>query len=229
MKIIFSPHIDDAFLSLGGSILDWKEKGENILVVNVFSVSNYTQYGIGEAEEVTEERKKEEIKVQKKTGVSSVFLDFPEALLRGYEMQKKEPYYPNKLNKKAEKKWFPQIKEVLFSYFKEEEEVYFPLAIGNHVDHLLVREAGRSFLKKKEKKGTVWFYEDIPYAQRYKLPENFIKKMGLNSFKKEIDLSRKVGIVKEYNSQVEEKWIEELREYAKKIYRKGGERLWNFS
>jgi LmbE family N-acetylglucosaminyl deacetylase len=50
--------------------------------------------------------------------------------------------------------------------------VYFPLAVGNHVDHQLCREVALSFLAEErawvmpapEMPGRLSFYEDFPYA-----------------------------------------------------------------
>ena len=39
MKQIISPHIDDAMLSLGGSILNWLKEGEQVRIIDVFSIS----------------------------------------------------------------------------------------------------------------------------------------------------------------------------------------------
>ena len=54
----------------------------------------------------------------------------------------------------------------------EPQKVYFPLAVGNHVDHQLCRDAGvallaeaRSWIMPGPKwAGNVVFYEDFPYA-----------------------------------------------------------------
>ena len=54
----------------------------------------------------------------------------------------------------------------------EPQMVYFPLAVGNHVDHQLVREVGLAMLGERRRwvmpgpsfVGRLSFYEDFPYA-----------------------------------------------------------------
>jgi len=54
----------------------------------------------------------------------------------------------------------------------EPQKVYFPLGVGNHVDHQLLREVGIALLEEgrrwvmpgPEYTGIVTFYEDFPYA-----------------------------------------------------------------
>ena len=54
----------------------------------------------------------------------------------------------------------------------EPQKVYFPLGIGNHVDHQLLREVGIALLEEGRRwvmpgpdyTGIVTFYEDFPYA-----------------------------------------------------------------
>ena len=65
MKIIISPHIDDAALALGGSLLNWLRAGERVYVLNVFSLcaeSYYDTSGL-QNEEKTRLRKKEEVRI----------------------------------------------------------------------------------------------------------------------------------------------------------------------
>ena len=57
---VISPHIDDAFLSLHTYLSKLKEQGEDILVVNVFSRTNFSKIGTS-VEEKTRYRKQEEL------------------------------------------------------------------------------------------------------------------------------------------------------------------------
>ena len=135
-KIIFSPHIDDAFFSLGGSILKWKSEGEEVVVVDVFSKSNFTFEGLKEVDEVTQLRKQEELKNIEVSGSKVNFIDFPEALLRGHNLG--ESYPQGVIDEDLV--YIEKIKEVILEYDCEGNELYFPLAVGNHTDHQLVHK-----------------------------------------------------------------------------------------
>ena len=97
---------------------------------------------------------------------SIVFLDLPDAVFRGYEGDAQlfgpvrdgdEP--PTDLLRREIARLEPQ-------------RVYFPLGIGNHVDHVLVRRAAAALLAEArpwQMAGPDWasavaFYEDFPYA-----------------------------------------------------------------
>jgi len=97
---------------------------------------------------------------------SIVFLDLPDAVFRGYE---------------GDAQLFGDVRpgdaapiELLRREIArlEPQRVYFPLGVGNHVDHVLVRRAAAALLHEPrawEMVGPDWassvaFYEDFPYA-----------------------------------------------------------------
>jgi LmbE family N-acetylglucosaminyl deacetylase len=97
---------------------------------------------------------------------SIVFLDLPDAVFRGYEGD-------------AELLGAPREDDVSpFEILRREivrlepQNVYFPLGVGNHVDHQLCREAGLGLLAESRRwvmpgpewAGNVVFYEDFPYG-----------------------------------------------------------------
>jgi LmbE family N-acetylglucosaminyl deacetylase len=97
---------------------------------------------------------------------SLVWLDLPEAVYRGYEgddqllgpVRDDDPA-PYALLRQEIDRLEPQM-------------VYFPLAVGNHVDHQLCREVALAMLAEErrwvmpphEMAGRLTFYEDFPYA-----------------------------------------------------------------
>jgi LmbE family N-acetylglucosaminyl deacetylase len=97
---------------------------------------------------------------------SVVFLDLPDAVFRGYHGDEQllgavreddEP--PYEIIRREVVRLEPQM-------------VYFPLGVGNHVDHQLVREVGVALLGEGSRwvmpgpnfLGRLSFYEDFPYA-----------------------------------------------------------------
>jgi LmbE family N-acetylglucosaminyl deacetylase len=97
---------------------------------------------------------------------SIVFLDLPDAVFRGYEGDAELLGGPRDDD--------PSPSEILRREITrlEPQAVYFPLGVGNHVDHVLCREAGISLLGEARRwvmpgpewSGKVTFYEDFPYA-----------------------------------------------------------------
>jgi LmbE family N-acetylglucosaminyl deacetylase len=97
---------------------------------------------------------------------SIVFLDLPDAVFRGYEGD------DELLGAAREDDVSPAeflAREIIRL---EPQNVYFPLAVGNHVDHQLCRDVGLSLLGERQRwimpgprwAGNVVFYEDFPYS-----------------------------------------------------------------
>jgi len=97
---------------------------------------------------------------------SVVHLDLPDAVYRGYEgdaellgMPRADDPAPVDILRREIGRLEPQT-------------VYFPLGVGNHVDHQLLREVGIALLEEGRRwvmpgpdyTGIVTFYEDFPYA-----------------------------------------------------------------
>jgi LmbE family N-acetylglucosaminyl deacetylase len=97
---------------------------------------------------------------------SVVFLDLPDAVFRGYEGDdqllgpvREDDDAPVSILRREIARLEPQA-------------VYLPLAVGNHVDHQLCRDAGVALLAEPRRwvmpgpawAGKVVFYEDFPYA-----------------------------------------------------------------
>ncbi|CAN5670910.1 hypothetical protein BH23CHL7_BH23CHL7_13330 [soil metagenome] len=95
-----------------------------------------------------------------------VFLDLPDAASRGYQGDEQllgqvrdDDPPPYEIVRREIVRLEPQM-------------VYFPLAVGNHVDHQLVREVGQALLAEGRRwvmpgpifLGRLSFYEDFPYA-----------------------------------------------------------------
>jgi LmbE family N-acetylglucosaminyl deacetylase len=97
---------------------------------------------------------------------SVVFLDLPDAVYRGYDGDEQ---LLGSLREDDEAPYELLRSEILRL---EPQMIYFPLAIGNHVDHQLCRDVGLALLAEQRRwvmpapafVGRVSFYEDFPYA-----------------------------------------------------------------
>jgi LmbE family N-acetylglucosaminyl deacetylase len=118
------------------------------------------------SEDVTEIRRAEDERYAWFMEASVVQLDLPDAVYRGYESDE-ELLGPPREDDEAPYRLLRQ--EILRL---EPQMVYFPLAVGNHVDHQLCRDVGLSLLAEPRRwvmplpdfAGRTTFYEDFPYA-----------------------------------------------------------------
>jgi LmbE family N-acetylglucosaminyl deacetylase len=118
------------------------------------------------AGEIVAQRRVEDERFAYFAEASVVFLDLPDAVFRGYEGDdqllgpvRADDDAPISILRREIARLEPQT-------------VYFPLGVGNHVDHQLCRDAGISLLAEPRSwvmpgpqwPGKVVFYEDFPYA-----------------------------------------------------------------
>ena len=98
--------------------------------------------------------------------VSTVWLDLPDAVFRGYEGDDQLLGLPRSDDAPPVDLLRREIARL------EPQRVYLPLGIGGHVDHQLARDAGVALLHDArswvmpgpEYAGRIAFYEDFPYA-----------------------------------------------------------------
>lgn len=230
MKIIYSPHLDDAILSLGGTIKKWIDQQNKVLVIDIFSLSDYIRGKKLDWKEATKIRKYEEQKTAKILGYKLKFLDKLESGLRGYK--RVCDHYPKKINWKKDQKVFKSLVEIFKNQLKRRDEYYFPLAIGENVDHLLVREAAIKAITSGLKKKKIFFYEDLPYVYSHLLNQKIIRRLKLTPILTKINIRKKLSLVKIFKSQIKKAndnsdWCYRIKEYAAKLKRKGFyERSW---
>ena len=98
--------------------------------------------------------------------VSTVFLDLPDAVFRGYEGDEQLLGTPRADDPAPADLLRREVARL------EPQRVYFPMGIGGHVDHQLARNAGLALLADLPSWtmpfpsyiGSLVFYEDFPYA-----------------------------------------------------------------
>lgn len=209
MVQIISPHIDDAFLSLGGMIVEWSKLREPIDISYVFSVSNWTSPNAvsmlaypTDKQKVTAIRKSEEMDVNNLVPCTYRFLDFPDAAVRARE------------GTVTDEDLLPQIRKKLETIIDPEAQCFFPLGLG-HPDHLMIRDIGMNLLLDHY---NIWFYEDMPYmAYQELLPDvmyNMIAGLGLTPVITPINFHRKLDVLKCYRSQLSAAWLQAITNFS---------------
>lgn len=223
MKHVFiSPHIDDAFLSAGGLIINLLERGMEIRIDYIFTITEWTNFESisrksysTNKEEITAIRKEEEISINEIISYEYDFLDFLDFPLR----------------KQIETNDITLVK-LIFERLKEKitntDCIYFPLGL-DHPDHRLIHHIGQIFLQEGYK---VIFYEDMPYMTycikdlKSYYDTLIQKKLVCETF--QVNFEKKRKILECYSSQVSLSWIKSIRNYSYNLNENNySERFWH--
>lgn len=168
--LFLSPHFDDAVWSCGGRIAHLTGQGDKVVVATVFSellnepisdswrrVANYRF------------RAAENIAALRVLGAEGVNLGYIDAALR--QNKDKEFIYPTLSSIlcsecSAYDSVLPSIVEDIQSLLCSHwDSINIPIAIGSHIDHMLVRSATEQATQK-----SLTYYEDFPYIPEMNHP-----------------------------------------------------------
>lgn len=218
--IFISPHPDDAILSCGSFICELKAKCKAVHIITVYSsagskgteltsiISKYVSedcncsrdevtYGL--CQQLSKVRKKEDINAcSKYLKCELKDLDFPDAMYRkdqnGFFYKKEGDLYSTI----CERDKF----DILLSMFFQEEKMnksifYFPMGIGGHVDHRILKEIG---LKMLNMNYNIAFYGELPYW--VSLGYSNLDYRWNEERKECVFYQKKIKAIKEYSSQL---------------------------
>ena len=167
--IFISPHLDDAVFSCGGLIAQLVNEGP-VLVLNLFTRYLGTLKMHGAVLGV--ERYEEEAAVANFLGFESRTLGELDAPFRREEYRKIGNLFRPPVAQDIE--WLPVLRQQLFAELSqlEYQQLYVPLGVGWHVDHVLAHMVFEPWTSKPE----LQYYEDAPYccipqATRYRLDD----------------------------------------------------------
>jgi hypothetical protein len=162
--VFLSPHRDDVCFSLGG--LAMRTGGH---LISLFTESQYTVNTAGDfskatIERVTHIRRLEDQLFISRCRMKESELHWPEAPLRGYN-----PF--DGQERKAELvKFGPQLLELLHAIGRGRANrrpwLFCPMGIGDHRDHLLIRDIIVTYRPDLEALFKIGFYEDLHYASQ---------------------------------------------------------------
>ncbi len=222
---ILSPHFDDAAYGLTLSISQFLKNRLPVTIINCFTVTKWTALPVEDKDvkSVSLLRSMEDAEYNKlfNSAINIINLDLLDAPLRNGYIFQNQPFQQNELE------LIEDIRKLLEQYV--DGLLLCPLAIGNHIDHAICREAVIQLYKKMN----VIFFEDLPYAQRIgedqihrhvhileeQLGVRFINYInGLENCT--ID---KGHAIKVYKSQMNEEICLEIISHMNAL---GGERLW---
>ena len=165
--VFISPHLDDAVFSCGGRIAQLQQEGP-VLVLNLFTryLADLKIHGAV----MGEQRHQEERDAAEFLGFESRCLDELDAPFRRDAYRKLGNLFRPPCQQDLD--WLPSLRDKLFGILTgmNFDELYVPLGIGWHVDHVLTYLTFETWADKEQ----LLYYEDAPYcciphATRYRL------------------------------------------------------------
>lgn len=167
--IYLSPHLDDAVLSAGGLIYEQAKAGIPVEIwtfmsgyaaesdVSPFAQILHTQWGFSSAEETARRRREEDERAAAVLGARAIHFDFLDCIYRrgaDGEWLYLDIYAPPHV---ADAALPVQIAETISAGLEPDDVLVTQLAVGSHVDHVIVRQGA-------ELLGRPLFYAiDVPY------------------------------------------------------------------
>ncbi len=229
--LFISPHPDDVAFSCFGAIRTTEAASEVAVLITVFSESDWTaQTGFAPQlrHNIAALRRKEDAAFAARFRCRQIDLCLPDSSVRGYTEQERYTGQPR----------FDPIAETLAEKLRDVvveigaiDRVFLPLGLGNHVDHLLVRNLGQRVFWNAP---SLFFYEDLPYASRIEADQisAVVDSLGIHLRPTIEDLSElwaeKSDAVRIYHSQLGPSTLERIASHARRISPSGGmaERYW---
>lgn len=227
--IIYSPHFDDAFLSLGGYLGLSKKFKKNVIIVIIFGLSSYQNkknYPNEDIILISQKRKMEELQNIEYLSCELKVFNNPCALSRGYKFERNNPIpWPTKFLE-TDVPTAALVRKMIYRYAKSQanESLHlFPSAIGDHIDHVITNQAGWDLYRTKI---NIAFYEDLPYAANYSIDKKIV---NLTPIILPVDINDKLKFILNYKTQNTIEWIDEILNYMNSLNSHNGEfheRIW---
>jgi LmbE family N-acetylglucosaminyl deacetylase len=172
--IYFSPHLDDAVLSAGGLIADQTKAGIPVEIwtfmsgipddeqLTDFAREMHAVWGTTDAKETIRIRREEDRRAAARVGARAVHFEFLDCIYRrgknGQGLYESAVFIPPH----AEDADLPaQIAQTMIAWLKPDDVAVTQLALGGHVDHILVRKAAEMLNRQ------LVYDVDIPYSLRH--------------------------------------------------------------
>jgi LmbE family N-acetylglucosaminyl deacetylase len=239
--IYLSPHLDDVTLSCGAQIYQRSRAGERVLVVTVMAgdpapiISDYAQSLHTRWEllvDASVARRAEDLEACRILGAEALHMTVPDCIYR-VDSITGAPLYLSDDDifgdvDPAEAYLMEQIAAFLAA-LPPVEQIFVPLTIGHHVDHLLVRAAAERIFGSR-----VIYYEDYPYAQETAKRERALcaEAQPLTPFVVPVSQEAqraKIAAILAYRSQLSTFWTDNAdleRQVFGYMDAAGGERVW---
>ena len=166
--IYFSPHLDDVVLSCAGRIARQTGAGLPVLVVTAFAGAGTGGTRPPPAFAPFQDipaRRREDRRALEVVGADHRWLDFPDAIQRHRRYASPAGITAPVGHREAQLRTEVAHEVARIVRRWPAARLYFPLAVGNHVDHQIVAAAGFDLRRSGAGAGReVTFFEDAPYV-----------------------------------------------------------------
>ena len=222
-RLFVSPHFDDGVFSCGGRIHQLTRAGEPVTVLTMMGGLHagalpkspilddlHKRWKAGK--DPLRARQEEDKRALSRLNAEHVHIDLTDCVYRQVDGF---PLYP------SEESLFGSVHEADYAseYLRtvslpdpeRQLVLYLPLAVGQHVDHQIVRDWGIGLLRDKPDSWSLRFYAEYPYFNTERAITLALSRMDLPLREKRIkldeaDLAAKVNAIACYNSQISTFW-----------------------
>jgi len=178
LHLFISPHLDDVALSCGGYLSRLADAGKQVIIVTVATEDVPENFPLSptmkwrhiiwrQGNSPFLVRRCEDILAASTLGVQFEHFDMLDAIYRCDKFKK--PLYPEKITKvpiQAQDRidFIPilctKLRNILSTWAGNQIQVFCPLGIGEHIDHIIVRSAVEEVFESQN----IIYYEDYPYV-----------------------------------------------------------------
>lgn len=153
--LFIQPHYDDVALSCGATAATWSATGCETHIVTVFAseivhamvgalaARKHSRWQLSDPDEVHARRRAEDARAAAVLGCDIRWLGLPDAIYRGDRYLDDGALYGPLHREEAALAEHLADELVSLPEWREDAQVFVPLAVGDHVDHQLVFAAGR--------------------------------------------------------------------------------------
>lgn len=239
MILFISPHLDDVALSCGGLVYRLTSADRPVTIATVCTADHPADQPLSEAarhehqqwqlgDRPYQGRRAEDERACRMLGATAVHLNLLDAIYRCDEQS--APLYTNDFigGTVHPYDWqvqLPKVQAALAPLTHAAAQVYGPMAIGGHVDHVIVRRAVESLVDRP----AIRYYEDFPYADKL---DRFTPPAGWTYDEIALttnEVNMRIRAIACYESQLSavfgsaKAMPERVRRYVSRV---GGERYW---
>lgn len=238
MKHLFlSPHFDDAIYSCGGTIYDFTQQGDEVTILTLMAgeptfplpdtpvlKDNHTRWEVGDNPIIA--RKQEDVTSAKIVGATTLYADLADCIYR--VVDGKALYATEQSLWKNIHPQDPAINRLHHLELPDFDILYAPLGVGEHVDHLIIRDWAWQLAQRQEL--SVKFYVEYPYLRHKSAVKQAYEVFPtvLESFKQQLSqaaMHHKIQAMAAYRSQIKSFWdnADEIADEVRQTFTQNGQ------
>ena len=222
--IIFSPHLDDAVFSLGGTLIIGALG--TVRVVNIYTTSRYSVSGNLDPASVTETRMAEDRTAMAMLGIEAEYWGFEDTTMKQQRYPDEASYLDPNADPLRDDSWGEVFERINATFARFPQALFLaPLGIGHHIEHRIVAQC---CLPHGNRGPVVGFYEDGTYFRDQAYSRQCAAEFGLAESVTIAgpEYDRKARLIDIYASQLDASIRQNIRIA---FHRNSGESIWTWS